>query len=132
MTVDSCSSLKLTETGSSSQSREINPQHEKHTIGDSARGYLTSSKKHRDIGRQNQNQIVSPRRGRDNGRYPHSREGDTKHQSSVGSYSQTMNTHVSPRPQMGNGIPYSSTNIEHSTTGSGGCLEDEEFRYPSR
>lgn len=130
MTVDSNSSLQATETGSSSQRREINPQHEKHTTGDSARGYLASSKQHRDIGRHNQKQIVSPRRVRDNGRYPHSREGDAKHQSSVGSYSQTMNTHVAPRPQTGKGVPYSSTNIEHSTTGSGGWLEDEEFGYP--
>lgn len=132
MTVDSHSSLQARETGSSSQSREINPQHEKHTTGDSARGYLTSSKQHRDIGRQHQNQIVSPRRVRDGGRYPHSREGDSKHQSSVGSHSQTTNTHIASRPQRGNGVPYASTNIEHSTTGSGGWLEDEDFRYPCK
>ena len=51
MIVDSHSSLQPTETGSSSKSREINPQHEKHTIGDSTCRYLASSKQHRDIGR---------------------------------------------------------------------------------
>ena len=61
MTVDSHISLQATKTGSSSQSREINPQHEKHTTGDSVCRYLASSKKYRDIGQQNQNQIVSPR-----------------------------------------------------------------------
>lgn len=132
MTVDSHSSLQARETGSSSQSRVISPLHEKQTTADSRRGYLTSSNQHRDIGRQHQTQIVSPQRVRNNGRSPHSREGESKHQSPIGSHSQTTKTHIVSHPQGGSGVPNASTNIEHSTAGSGGWLEDEDFRYPRK
>lgn len=128
MTVGSHSSLQARESGSSRHNREISPLHEQQTIVDSRRRYLTSSNHRRDIGRRHHTQIVSPRRN--NGRYPQSRESDPKHQSPVGSHSQTTKTHIVSHPRGGSGLPNTSTSIEHSTTGSGGWIEDEDFRYP--
>lgn len=130
MTVGSHSSLQATETGSSRQNREISPLHEQQTAVHSQRGYLTSSNQHTDIGRRHQTQIVSPRTVRNNGRYPQSREGDRKHKSPIGSRSQTTKTHFISHPRGGSGVPNTSTSIEHSTAGSGGWIEDEDFRYP--